>query len=193
LTTTASYGEAVARLIHLNGAPGIGKSTLARRYAEDHPGILVCDIDVLRTLVAGWQEDFHEAGTRIRTTALATITSYLQSGHDVVLPQFVARAEELARFRSAAARGEAQYVGVVLTAEPRVVIDRFRTRSVIESDDPLVAAISEVVEGLGGADVIAGSCTDLDVLADQEQLLRVPSTAPEETYGALLLALGERR
>jgi len=183
----------VARLIHLNGAPGIGKSTLARRYADDHPGILVCDIDVLRTLVAGWQEDFHEAGTRIRTTALATITSYLESGHDVVLPQFVARAEELARFRSAAARGKAAYVGVVLTAEPRVVIDRFRTRSVTASDDPLVAAISDVVEGLGGAEVIAGSCHDLAVLADRERLLQVPSTTPEETYDALLLALGERR
>src|SRR6478735_5069207 len=37
----------MARLIHLNGPPGIGKSTIARRYAADHPGVLVCDNDVL--------------------------------------------------------------------------------------------------------------------------------------------------
>ena len=41
------------RLLHLNGPPGIGKSTLARRYVEDHPQTLNCDIDVLRTLIGG--------------------------------------------------------------------------------------------------------------------------------------------
>lgn len=43
----------VSRLIHLNGPPGIGKSTLARRYVDAHPGVLNCDIDVLRTLIGG--------------------------------------------------------------------------------------------------------------------------------------------
>ena len=70
------------------------KSTLAQRYVDEHPGALNCDIDVLRTLVAGWQDNFGEAGALIRTAAgalirtaaLAMITSYLRSGHDVVLP-----------------------------------------------------------------------------------------------------------
>ena len=46
-----------ARLIHLNGPPGIGKTTLARRYAAEHLGVLLCDIDVLRTMIGGWQDD----------------------------------------------------------------------------------------------------------------------------------------
>ncbi|TCO60925.1 hypothetical protein [Actinocrispum wychmicini] len=28
------------RLIHLNGPPAIGKSTLAERYVDDHPALL---------------------------------------------------------------------------------------------------------------------------------------------------------
>jgi adenylate kinase family enzyme len=52
----------VSRLIHLNGPPGIGKSTLARRYVADHPGVLNCDIDVLRSLIGGWESGFAEAG-----------------------------------------------------------------------------------------------------------------------------------
>ncbi|MDQ3306760.1 MAG: hypothetical protein M3499_00100 [Actinomycetota bacterium] len=41
----------MSRLTHVNGPPGIGKSTLARRYVNGHPGVLNCDIDVLKTLV----------------------------------------------------------------------------------------------------------------------------------------------
>lgn len=48
----------MSRLIHLNGPPGIGKSTLARRYVSEHPGVLNCDIDVLRTFIGGWEDDF---------------------------------------------------------------------------------------------------------------------------------------
>ncbi|MFZ2012297.1 MAG: AAA family ATPase [Nocardioides sp.] len=83
----------MSRLIHLNGPPAVGKSTLARRYAAEHPGVLVLEIDTLRTMVAGWQEDFYEAGARIRTAALAAIQACLASGHDVVLPQLIGRSE----------------------------------------------------------------------------------------------------
>jgi hypothetical protein len=50
----------------LAGAPGIGRSTLAGRYVADHPGVLNCDIDVLRTLIGGWGADFAEAWARRR-------------------------------------------------------------------------------------------------------------------------------
>ena len=63
----------MTRLIHLNGPPGIGKSTLARRFADEHPGVLNCDVDVLRTLIGGWERDFERAGSLIRPAALAMI------------------------------------------------------------------------------------------------------------------------
>ena len=96
-----------ARLIHLNGPPGIGKSTLARRYAAEHAGVLLCDVDVLRTMIGGWQEDDGAAG-RARTAALALITGYLGTGHDVVLPQLVARDDQLSRFTAAARAASAR-------------------------------------------------------------------------------------
>ena len=92
-----------ARLIHLNGPPGIGKTTLARRYAAEHPGVLLCDIDVLRTMIGGWQDD-DGAAERARTAALALVTGYLSTGYDVVLPQLVARHDQLARFADRSAR-----------------------------------------------------------------------------------------
>ncbi|MEJ7706101.1 MAG: hypothetical protein WKF82_13395 [Nocardioidaceae bacterium] len=41
------------RLIHLNGPPGIGKSTLAQWYVDNHPGVLNLDIDQVRCLIGG--------------------------------------------------------------------------------------------------------------------------------------------
>jgi hypothetical protein len=75
----------VTRLIHLNGPPGVGKSTLARRYAAEHPGTLLCDLDLLRTWISGWQDD-REAADRTRTAGLAMMSAYLATGRDVVLP-----------------------------------------------------------------------------------------------------------
>jgi hypothetical protein len=46
------------RLIHLNGPSRVGKSTLARRYVDEHPGTLALDLDVLAGLIGGWREDF---------------------------------------------------------------------------------------------------------------------------------------
>ena len=60
--------------------------------------MLNCDIDVLRTMIGGWSEDFAGAGTLIRPAALAMIEAYLRSGHDVVLPQMLINPVELARF-----------------------------------------------------------------------------------------------
>ena len=100
----------MTRLIHLNGPPGIGKSTLASRYADEHPGVLNCDVDVLRTLIGGWAHDFEWAGSLIRPAALAMIQAYLENGQDVVLPQMLVDPAELARFEAAATGAGAQFV-----------------------------------------------------------------------------------
>ena len=95
--------------------PGIGKSTIAARYVGEHPGVLNCDIDVLRTLVGGWQDDYNGAGGRIRSAALALVTAYLRGGDDVVLPQLIARVSEVERFERAAIEADASFVEVLLT------------------------------------------------------------------------------
>jgi len=175
----------VARLIHLNGAPGIGKSTLARRYGEEHPGVLVCDVDVLRTMISGWQDDPDAAG-RSRTTALAMISAYLDTGHDVVLPQLVARDDQLARFRAAAEAAGAEHVHVLLVADPDTVVRRFRRRA----DLPLGAWNQHATafwEAEGGDDALREWARRLDRM----NAIRVPSTDPDATYRRLLDALGQ--
>ncbi|MBA3302830.1 MAG: AAA family ATPase, partial [Acidimicrobiia bacterium] len=39
------------RLILLNGPPGIGKSTLAQRFVDEHPLALNLDLDAVRAML----------------------------------------------------------------------------------------------------------------------------------------------
>jgi len=85
----------VPRLIHLNGPPGIGKSTIANLYAEHHPGALNLDIDEVRRLIGGWREDFVWAGEVVRPIAINMAATHLRQGFDVVMPQFIGEVSEL--------------------------------------------------------------------------------------------------
>ncbi|GAA3675477.1 ATP-binding protein [Nocardioides ginsengisoli] len=141
----------MATLIHLNGAPGIGKSTVAQRYVAEHPGVLDCDVDRLRRLVGGWQDDFDGIGAIIRPVALAMIRAHLDGGHDVVLPQMLVSEDQRARFRAAALDAGHDYLHIALQAPVGVAESRFYGRS---EHDTLNAVIRRTVDGQGGSDAI---------------------------------------
>src|ERR1700754_2928327 len=90
------------RLIHLNGPPGIGKSTMAQLYVDEHPGVLNLDIDQVRALIGGWRERFAETGEIVRPVAVSMAAAHLRGGRDVVMPQFLCRLIEIERFEAVA-------------------------------------------------------------------------------------------
>lgn len=177
------------RLIHLNGPPGVGKSTLAARYAEEHPGTLCCDIDVLRTLLGGWRHDWGGSGELIRPVARSMIATHVAAGHDVVLPQLVARAGELERFRRAAADVGGEVVLVFLDAADAALCRRWRGRS---GGDAWTATSAEVIDSLGGDELVTAVAGQLRSLAGahpEAHALHAPEGEVEATYGALLRLL----
>ncbi|MFI7121323.1 AAA family ATPase [Amycolatopsis sp. NPDC049868] len=118
----------MARLIHLNGLSRVGKSTLARRYADEHPGTLALDLDVLTGLIGGWRENFFAALEIARGHGRDMAARHLRDGHDVILPQLVTvhdRDPDPA-FEAAARASGATYLEVVLLVDDHEHLRRLR-------------------------------------------------------------------
>ena len=123
------------RLVHLNGPPGIGKSTVAQRYVEGRPGTLNLDIDRLRSFVGGWREHFGDTGEIVRPLALGMARTHLLGGRDVILPQFLGRTSEIERFAEVAGTSGADFVEVMLTDSRENCVARFDRRGEQDSDE----------------------------------------------------------
>jgi predicted kinase len=138
-------------LLHLNGAPGVGKSSCAERLVASRPGWLNCDIDILRTLIGGWQDNFAGAGARMRPMARDMMAAQLASGHGVVLPQLIMEDRELAQFKSLATVCGVPYIHVFLEASDAELAMRWQRRS---AGNSWVATSQRILRELGGTDAV---------------------------------------
>lgn len=169
------------RLIHLNGPTGVGKSTIAARYAAEHPKTLNLDADEIVKMIGGWQEDFFGAVTLVRPLAITMAKHHLSTGHDVVMPQLVTDRGQRACFAEAAAAAGADYVEIVLLAPPETTIDRFQRRDV---------PIDQVIEANGGATLIRRIHDHLAAyLTPESTIIPTDGADADQTYQALMAAL----
>ena len=179
----------VTTLIHLNGPPGIGKSTLSALYVERHPGALNLDIDSLHRLVGGWQDEDNRTHELLRPVALAMASSHLRGGHDVVLPQYLAHVQEIDAFQSAAHEQGADFREIILLAEKTESIARFDRRT----DDSEWGEHNRRLVARHGGPVMLASMYDqlLEVarLRPSAVVVRSELDAVEATYLSLLRAL----
>jgi predicted ABC-type ATPase len=182
----------VVRLIHLNGPPGIGKSTIASMFAERHPGVLNLDIDRVAAMIGGWGDSFSESFEAGRQLAVAMARVHLAGGHDVILPQMMTHvnAGELADFESAAAAAGAEYRRILLTAEVEASVDRCMERA--KGSDPGRDVVSRVIVANGGGDFVRmlhAQVTEFSADRRPQAVIDCEGLTVEETCEAVEAAL----
>lgn len=182
------------RLIHLNGPSGIGKSTVARLYADRHPGVLDLDTDHVVGLIGGWQDDFWNTLKAARLLAVGMAETHLRAGHDVVMPQLVTRPVEIEGFEEAVRRSGAEYREIVLTAGKEPARDRFAGRAA-RSGTVQQRQLDDVVERNGGPTLLARIHDHLTAYLPSRPdctVVDTESLTVEETYDAVIAVLGLR-
>ena len=176
------------RLIHLNGLPRVGKSTLARRYVDAHPGTLALDLDVLAGLIGGWREDFSTAWGIARAHGSALATRHLREGYDVVVPQLVTSYDRGPGFEDSAREAGAAYLEVALYVRDQEHLLRLGEK---QPANELEAHLQARLEDPDGDLVnrIRGHLAEY--LADRPHTIRLDTTGLGEdaSYQALLNVL----
>lgn len=141
----------IARLILLNGPPASGKSTLARRFADEHPLTLCLDVDVVRGLLGDWVSRPQEAGLLARQMATEMARVALSSDRQVIVPQFLAKADFIVELETLADATGAAFVELALTARIDDVVAWFSVRSA-DPETPAHRDAQELLDRSGGVE-----------------------------------------
>jgi predicted kinase len=184
----------VAALIVINGPPASGKSTLARMYTDAHPLALNLDLDRLRSWIGGWQDDLYSAGVLARSAAAAAAGAHLSAGHDVVVPQLLARPEFLHRLESVAADAGADFREVAILNGKADALARFAARADRAERMPgsADAAAHQLSWHQDGEEALAEMYDRLTALVATRSAARVITTTygdPQQAYDDLLAAV----
>ena len=182
----------MARLIVLNGPPAVGKTTLARRYVDDHPLALNLDIDSVRRLLGRWQDDPNRAGLLARAMTLTMAREHLSSGYDVVLPQYLGNPAFLQQAEAVGVDVGADFFEIVLMDGRDEVVRRFNDRTA-GTREPSHLDAARIVAAHGGDEALFAMYDRLILLLNARpaaQVIQCPAGAEDEAYRRLREIVG---
>ena len=177
------------RLIHLNGPPGIGKSTLARRYVADHPLAFCLDLDGFRRLIGRWDEHASESGRLARRMASAMARVHLSAGYDVVVPQLLARAEFALELRDVAEDSGATFHEIVLLDTAEDAAARFEARADDDAWSVHHAEAARMIEAAGGFAAIYAQLVSAIPSLPDAVVISTTALDVDAAYAALIAAV----
>lgn len=172
------------KLILLNGPPAVGKSTVARRFARDHPLTLVLEIDMVRGLLGAWLEEWQRSGTIAREIALAMARTHLEAGYDVIVPQLLTRRGFVEALRATTEAAGASFYEVALLDPRDVVLARLEQRA--EAAGSFSSRALTEKQGNAPGDAYDGFVA---ALADRPEAIVIDDPLSDAAYRSLLQLL----
>lgn len=117
------------KLIILSGPLGVGKSTIAAMYVDNHPLALNLDIDDVRLHLGQWREHPEESARQSKHMAEEMARINLMAGYDVIIPQIYRHEEYLFRLEKVAVDTKARLFEVVLHVDKEEAVKRFMDKN----------------------------------------------------------------
>lgn len=119
----------MTRLVLINGAPGSGKSTLAGALAHDQPFTLALDVDGIKHSLGQWNQDPLASGLHAIRLTLALAREQLSAGYDVVIGQYLARANFIEDLERVASELDARFFEFALDLDSSALAQRLACRA----------------------------------------------------------------
>lgn len=116
------------KLILLNGFAGSGKSTIAKRYIDEHPLSMSIEGDKLVVMLGQWTNNWQEASRYRIELSKVIARSHLKTQHDVVLPFLLTDSKDAEDFENIAKEEGADFFEVMLSLDKEEAIRRLLKR-----------------------------------------------------------------
>jgi 2-phosphoglycerate kinase len=180
------------KLILINGPLGIGKSTITRLYADEHPLTLMLDIDGVWSMISHWREQKDASAPLSKEMALALASINLRAQHDVVIPQILQTKELVDRFIALAEEYNADFYEILLIVDKEDAIDRFIQRGKANGN-PSGFRTGGIIDTSGREKKLAEMYDNmLEVAASRQHVIKIRPILDDinGTYSEIIKAIG---
>ncbi len=116
------------KLILLYGFASSGKTTLSKKYTDEHPLSMAFEGDQIISMMGGWREQEDKARRLVFEHTKSIVKNQLEAGYDVLLPYLLTEPKDAEVFENIAQEIEVPFFEVYLDIERKQAIERLLKR-----------------------------------------------------------------
>lgn len=119
-----------SKLIILYGFASSGKSTLAKKYTDNHASSVAIEGDVLIGAIEHWRDNETQARKIVFEQTKSIAAEKLKAGYDVIIPYLLTDSEHARTFENIAKNSNVDFYEVYIEIEKEDVVNRLLERGV---------------------------------------------------------------